>query len=80
MASFLKRAEEQALTQVPKEVVSRLEAVRVQLKEALKEGIVEALRQIFLFSAAFVGLSLLAVLVLPDGELSGGLGPRPSLE
>ena len=76
----LKQAEEQALTQVPLQVVARLEAVREKLKGALKEGIVEALRRIFLFSAAFIGFSLGALLALPDRELSGRLGPEPSLE
>ncbi|WP_243026969.1 MDR family MFS transporter [Thermus albus] len=79
-ATLLKQTEEKALSQVPAQVVARLEGVRLRLKEALKEGIVEALRRIFLFSAAFVGFSLLALLALPDKELSGSLGPRPSLE
>ncbi|WP_038069309.1 MDR family MFS transporter [Thermus scotoductus] len=76
----LKGAEAQALSQVPAQVVSRLEAVRLKLKEALQEGIVEALRRIFLLSALFIGLSLVTLVFLPDLELSGGLGPRPSLE
>ncbi|MFN4232818.1 MDR family MFS transporter [Thermus sp.] len=76
----LKRAEAQALSQVPAQVVARLEGVRLKLKEALQVGIVEALRGIFLLSTFFIGLSLVALVFLPDRELSGGLGPRPSLE
>lgn len=76
----LRQAEPQVVAQASKEIVSRMEEVRLKLKEALVVGILEALRRIFSFSALFVGLSLLALLALPDKELSGGFGPQPSLE
>lgn len=76
----LERAQAEALVKVPEEALSRLRELRVRLTEALKEGIVEALRRIFLFSALFTGLAASALLFLPDRELAGGLGPRPSLE
>ncbi|GAA6754574.1 MDR family MFS transporter [Thermus thalpophilus] len=76
----LKRAEEEALREVPKRVLAELTAVEAKVKGALKEGIVAALKRIFLFAAGFVALAFLAVLFLPNRELQGRSSPQASLE
>ncbi|MCS7218561.1 MAG: DHA2 family efflux MFS transporter permease subunit [Thermus sp.] len=75
----LKAAQAQALQEVPRQVLAQLEAVRAKVKGALMEGIVEALRRIFLFGAGFVALAVLAMAFLPNRELQAAR-PLPSVE
>ncbi|KGQ22647.1 hypothetical protein THFILI_08270 [Thermus filiformis] len=74
--SALAQAEEEALKTVPKEVVKQLEETKAKLKEALVQGIVQAEKHIFLYSALFILLSFLLLLGMPDKELKGGFRPQ----
>ncbi|MGQ9754212.1 MAG: DHA2 family efflux MFS transporter permease subunit [Thermaceae bacterium] len=74
--SVLKEKEAEALKTVPQEVVKRLEETKARLKEALVQGIVQAEKGIFLYSALFILLSLLFLLRMPDKELKGGFRPQ----
>lgn len=76
----LEAARVKALEEAPRQALAQLQAVRAKVKGALMEGIVEALRRIFLFGASFTLLAILAFGFLPDRELKGGLAPRASLE
>ncbi|MER3553079.1 MAG: MFS transporter [Meiothermus sp.] len=62
--------EAQVIPQVQKE----LEETKVKLKGALETGITDAERNIFLFGAVFVLISLIFTLMLPNEELKGGGG------
>lgn len=62
--------EAQVIPQVQKE----LEETKVKLKGALETGITDAERNIFLFGAVFVLISLIFTLMLPDEVLKGGGG------
>nr|WP_308446027.1 MDR family MFS transporter [Meiothermus sp.] len=72
----LAKAQQKALEEVPREVVKQLEATKLKLEQALKEGITTAEQHIFLYSALFVLISLGFVLPLPNEELRGGFGAR----
>lgn len=72
----LAQAEARALEEVPKEVVAQLQKTKATLKEALSQGITEALRSIFLYSAFFSAMALVFVLLLPDQELKGRPMPQ----
>ncbi|MGC8877541.1 DHA2 family efflux MFS transporter permease subunit [Thermus sp.] len=75
LEAALAEAQARALEEVPRQAVAELEAVKARLKEALALGITEALRRIFLYSAAFTLMALLFLLPLPDRELKGRTMP-----
>ncbi|RIH89673.1 MDR family MFS transporter [Calidithermus roseus] len=64
-------AEQKALQEVPKQVVAKLEEIKNKLHEALNNGITRAEKEIFLYAAFFVLISLLFILPLPNEELRG---------
>lgn len=70
----LQQAEAQALEEVPARVVQELEATKEKLKTALNNGITQAEKDIFLYSAVFVLISFVFIALLPNEELKGGGG------
>jgi EmrB/QacA subfamily drug resistance transporter len=70
----LKQAEARALEEVPASLVKQLEATKEKLRTALDNGITQAERDIFLYAAGFVLISLLFIALLPNEELKGGGG------
>lgn len=70
----LRQAEARALEEVPASVVKNLEATKEKLKTALNNGITQAEKNIFLYAAGFVLISLLFIALLPNEELKGGGG------
>lgn len=76
----LKQAEARALEEVPAGLVKQLEATKEKLRTALNNGITQAERDIFLYAAGFVLISLLFIALLPNEELKGGggFGARPT--
>lgn len=64
-------AEQKALQEVPKQVVARLEETKNKLHEALNNGITRAEKEIFMYAALFVLISLIFILPLPNEELRG---------
>ncbi|MER3462391.1 MAG: MFS transporter, partial [Armatimonadota bacterium] len=77
----LRQAEARALEEVPARLVQDLEATKEKLRTALNNGITQAERNIFLYAAGFVLVSLLFVALLPNEELKGGggFGARPTV-
>ena len=77
----LQEAQTKALETAPAAVVKNLEATKTKLKTALNNGITQAERNIFLYGAIFIGISLAFMLMLPNEELrdsSGFGGGRPA--
>lgn len=76
--SNLTKARDEALVKVPQEVVTKLEEQKTKIKTALNNGITNAEKNIFLYGAGFVLLSLIFTLMLPNAELrsSAGFGGR----
>lgn len=70
----LVKARDEALVKVPREIVARLEEQKTKIKTALNNGITRAEKNIFLYGAGFVLLSLLFTLMLPNAELRGNAG------
>jgi EmrB/QacA subfamily drug resistance transporter len=60
--------------QIIPQVQKGLEETKVKLKGALETGITDAERNIFLFGAVFILISLIFTLMLPDEVLKGGGG------
>lgn len=67
----LVKAEQQALEEVPHKVVAQLEETKLKLHQALSNGITNAEKNIFLYAALFVLLSMAFILPLPNEELRG---------
>ena len=65
------------LKQVEEKLKARLEALKREMKAALDQAIVEAIRRVYLYGAGFVLLGLFFTLFLPDAELKGR-SPRPA--
>ncbi|MCX7739907.1 MAG: MFS transporter, partial [Meiothermus sp.] len=70
----LRSAEKKALEEVPQRLVEQLEETKRKLHGALSQGITNAERDIFLYAALFVLVSLGFVLGLPNEELRGRVG------
>ncbi|RYM33163.1 DHA2 family efflux MFS transporter permease subunit [Meiothermus sp. PNK-Is4] len=70
----LATAEQKALVEVPQTVVANLEQTKAKLHNALNNGITNAEKNIFLYAAAFVLISLVFIGLLPNDELRGGGG------
>lgn len=72
----LQEAQAKALETAPAEVVKNLEETKTKLKTAINNGITQAERNIFLYGAVFIFISLAFMLMLPNEELrsSGGFG------
>ncbi|RIH76591.1 Multidrug resistance protein 3 [Meiothermus taiwanensis] len=67
----LVKAEQQALEEVPRKVVAQLEETKIKLHQALSNGITNAEKNIFLYAALFVLLSMAFIFPLPNEELRG---------
>ncbi|WP_018461645.1 MDR family MFS transporter [Thermus oshimai] len=65
-----------ALAQAKAQVQAELRAQAAKVEGAVKEGITEALKAIFLYAAFFILLALLPILLLPDRLLQGAMAPR----
>lgn len=72
----LKEVEAEVLAQAKARVQAELRAQAAKVEEAVKEGITGALKAIFLYSAFFILLALLPLLLLPDRTLQGAMAPR----
>jgi len=70
----LQDAQAKALEEVPAQVVKGLEETRVKLHTALNNGITQAEKNIFLYGAIFILISLVFMLMLPNEELRSGAG------
>ncbi|HEU4740528.1 MAG TPA: MFS transporter, partial [Meiothermus sp.] len=70
----LATAEQKALVEVPQTVVANLEQTKTKLHDALNNGITNAEKNIFLYAAVFVLISLVFIGLLPNDELRGGGG------
>ncbi|MCX7602429.1 MAG: MFS transporter, partial [Meiothermus sp.] len=64
-------AEQKALQEAPKQVVASLEETKNKLHEALNNGITKAEKEIFMYAALFVLISLVFIAPLPNEELRG---------
>lgn len=72
----LKEVEAEVLAQAKARVQAELRAQAAKVEEAVKEGITGALKAIFLYSAFFILLAPLPLLLLPDRTLQGAMAPR----
>lgn len=70
----LAAARQKALVEVPQTVVANLEQTKEKLQSALNNGITKAEKNIFLYAAIFVLISLIFIVLLPNDELRGGGG------
>lgn len=70
----LQTAEAKALEEAPKAVVQSLEETKAKIHIALNNGITQAEKNIFLYSAGFAFISLIFMFMLPNEELRGGGG------
>lgn len=70
----LAAAQQKALVEVPQTVVANLEQTKTKLHNALNNGITNAEKNIFLYAAVFVLISLVFIGMLPNEELRGGGG------
>jgi len=70
----IEQAQGPALEAATSAAVKGLEETKVKLKGALETGITNAERNIFLYAAVFILISLIFTLLLPDEVLRGGSG------
>jgi len=62
---------DQMLARVKSQLEARLEEIQREMKAALDQAIVEAIRRVYLYGAGFVLLGFFFTLLLPDAELKG---------